>query len=146
MRVVTSEFTSAVPQVDGRYYVTETHTTDEGEPIRYEYLNDGSLDPQMVMEERAIEMNRKLVAREVARAAVTGTDVPMTRYEFLSRFTPTERVAIRIKSKTDAIVEDFMELLSTSGLVFLKLAQPGLNYLASIGVITAERAVILGSE
>lgn len=134
------------PQADGRRYVKELHTADDGRSLPYEYLADDTLDPSMVLEERAAVIKATLARRAAARAAVVGTEVPWTKFEYLERFTATERVAIRQRAKTDPIVEDFMELMNASGGIYPSLARPGLAYLANLGDITAERAAIIGAN
>lgn len=145
MAIVTSNFTVGPPQADGRTYVTETHTDAEGMTYIYEYLND-TLNPQMVLEERVLILNATFASREAARLAVIGTSVPLTRFQFLERFTTIERVGIRAAAKTDQIVEDFMEMMKLSGNVSLALARPGLQYLVSIGKLTPTRASEIGAE
>lgn len=143
--ITSSTFSEGAVQSDGRRFVTEEHVTADQTYV-YEYLCDDALDPAIVLEERAKTVNAILHARELARQAVAGTSVPLTRFEFLSRFTPTERVAIRDLAKTDAIVEDFMEMMKLSGNVSLVLARPGLNYIASKGRLTTARATEIGGE
>lgn len=143
--IVTSSFVMGPTQADGRSYVKEMHVDDEGMSYEYEYLN-GGLDPQMVLEERAAAVSRILADRESARLAVAGTSVPLTRFQFLDRFTSAERVSIRDAAKTNPIVEDFMEMMKLSGNVSLALARPGLQYLASIDRLTQERANEIGAE
>lgn len=64
---------------------------------------------------------------------------PLTKLQFLERFTTQERIAIR--SSTDPIVIDFMDLLTMSQEV--DLINPsvtlGLQYLASINLIQSSR-------
>lgn len=63
----------------------------------------------------------------------------LTRYQFLERFTGSERIEIR--SSNDYIVKDFMEMLSISQEVQLDnpLVQQGLYYLVSIGKLAENR-------
>lgn len=134
------------PQADGRRYVKELHTAEDGRSFPYEYLADDSLDLDMVLEERSVVIKATLARRSAARAAVVGTEVPWTKFEYLERFTSTERVAIRRRAKTDPIVEDFMELMNASGGIYPSLARPGLTYLTQLGDLTAERAAAIGAN
>lgn len=134
------------PQADGRRYVKELHTADDGRSFPYEYLGDDTLDPSMVLEERAAVIKATLAQRAAARGAVVGTEVPWTKHEFLDRFTQPERVAIRRRAKDDENVLDFMEMLNASGGVYPSLARPGLVYLSQLGDLTAERAAIIGAN
>jgi len=144
--MITSSYRVGPPQVDGGSYVTETHIDNDGTTYSYEWLNDGTLNAQLVLEERALLIETLLAQRAAARAAVVGSEVPLTRHDFKMRFTAAERIAIRALAKTDPIVEDFLDLLNTSGMVYRVLAQPGLNYCASKGALTAERAVTIGGD
>ncbi len=137
---ITSTYTVGEPQADGRCYVKEVHTSDDGRVFPYEYLWDGVLLPQLVMEERAKLIDAELLAREVARLAVVGTEVPWKKYDFLNIFTSIERVAIRGAAETDDYVLDFIEMMKDSGGVYKSLARQGLLYLAHIGVLTFDRA------
>ncbi len=137
---ITSTYTVGEPQADGRCYVKEVHTFDDGRVSPYEYLWDGVLLPQLVMEERAKLIEAELQAREAARLAVVGTEVPRKKYDFLNLFTSIERVAIRRAAENDGYVLDFIEMLNASGGVYKSLAYAGLMYLAHIGVLTFERA------
>lgn len=137
---ITSTFVLGEPQGDGRQFVKEQHVVAGGPTIDREYLWDGMLDPQLVMEERAKLIDAELLAREAARLAVIGTEVPWTKYEFLDRFNSLERCAIRRLAKTDDSVLDFIEMLNASGGVYKSKTWPGLLYLAHIEVISFERA------
>jgi len=140
---LTSTFTVGEPQADGRCYVKETHTADDGRVFSPEYLNDGTLDPQFVMEARAAVILAELDAREAARLAVVGTEVPHKKYDFLNLFSSIERQAIRRRALVDENVLDFMEMLNASGGVYKTKAFPGLMYLAHVGEITFERAAAI---
>jgi hypothetical protein len=99
-----------------------------------------------VLVERILVIYRVLAARAAARLLVQGTLVPMTRFEFLDRFTPQERIAVRERAKTDPMVYDFMDLLYQSGNVTHAKARQGLAYLGSIGVLPADRVASIGAE
>jgi hypothetical protein len=133
-------------QADQKAWVSETHVAPDGQVYKYEWLHDGTLDPQLVLEARAKKIEGTIAARAAALAAVVGTSVPISRYEFKIRMTPEERKAIRRRAKINEDVEDFLDLLNTSGIVFLSLARPYLQQLALLGDITAERAAVIGAE
>jgi len=137
---ITSTFALGEPQGDGRQFVQERHIVAGGLTIDYEYLWDGVLNPQLVMDERAKVIKAELLAREAARLAVVGTEVPWTKYEFLDRFNSLERCAIRRLARTDDNVLDFIEMLNASGGVYKAKTWAGLLYLAHIEVISFERA------
>ncbi|MDZ4328683.1 MAG: hypothetical protein U1A73_27265 [Pseudomonas sp.] len=150
--IVSSTFTPGPVAPDGRWNVDETHTNDDGRVFPYSYLCTTIMDMQAIMEERAIVINVTLAAREAARLMVVGTEVPYTKHEFLSRFTPDERIAIRNFAKSvhpvAEYVTDFMEMLNASGGVYMTLARPGIALLKTynVGNITAERAAELSVD
>lgn len=144
--IAASSYTTGPVQADGRWNVTERHESTDGQIYSYEYLSDGALDPQMVMEERAAVINATLAAREAARVAVVGTEVPYNKYDFIDRFTPLEYDAIEKGAATDPNLKFFLLKLNASGGVYMTLARPGINYCASVGKITAERAAVIGAE
>jgi hypothetical protein len=63
----------------------------------------------------------------------------LTRLEFLTRFTTSERIAIR--ASTDPIVVDFMELLNLASYIDVgdQNTIDGVNYLASQNLIAGAR-------
>jgi hypothetical protein len=145
--IVSSTYVEGNAQADGRRYVAETHTASDGQTFKFEYLAELDADCSGIATERAAVLNQQLSAKAATQAAILGTALPMTVYEFLKRFTTSERIAVRNKAKTDAIVDDFMDLLNRSGAVYP--ANPdvtaGLNYLVSVGVLTSARAAVIGA-
>lgn len=82
--IVSSSYTEGPTQADGRRWVNETHVTDEGDELRYEWL--GTQDAQMVLEERVAVLNAKYAARDAARALVQGSMIPLSKLEFRNLF------------------------------------------------------------
>lgn len=144
MPITQSNFVVGPAQVDGRSYVTETHIDAAGVAHIYEYLSDGAVSHQVIMEERAAIISAVLDEREAARLLVEGTEVAIDPYIFLARFTPQERVGIREAADTDPYVKDFMHLLDRAPGVRRSRAMPGLLYLQSINRLTAERVEEIG--
>lgn len=64
-----------------------------------------------------------------------------TSFEFLRRFEANERIAARIRAKTDPVLEDFFELLLNAPIV--RSDDPdvvgGLNYLTTLGILSSAR-------
>lgn len=84
-RVIESRHTEGQPEADGRTLVRETHTTDDGESITFEWLRDGQ-DIALVLQARATELNRQYDAKESAEAVIEGTLIPMSHLEFRNLF------------------------------------------------------------
>lgn len=63
--------------------------------------------------------------------------------EFKLRFTPQERVAIRAARQTDAMVDDFFDIIDDPRLTYVDLTLTStieaVNYLASVNLIAADR-------
>jgi hypothetical protein len=64
-----------------------------------------------------------------------------TSYEFLNRFTPTERAAIRTGSMSDPVLADFLMMSQAAQEVVSDdpMTVMGMDYLVSVGVLTAQR-------
>lgn len=144
--IVASELELGVIQADGRRVVVERHTASDGQTYLYDYLNDG-IDPQAIMAARAERLNAQLAEQDAALAAVAGTTLPLSPYEFLKRFPTDKRIAIRAAAKTDVLIEDFMDLLNRAQAVY-----PGnddvraaLQYLVSQNLLTADEAAAIGA-
>lgn len=82
--IVSSSYTEGPPQADGRRWVRETHVTDEGDELKYEWL--GAQDAQIVLEERVAVLNAQYAAREADRALVQGSLIPLSKLEFRNLF------------------------------------------------------------
>lgn len=61
MPLASSVFTIGHQQADGRRYVLERHTAEDGEIYEYEYLSNGNPNPQLVMDDRAATINANLI-------------------------------------------------------------------------------------
>jgi len=144
--IVSSTYEVGVTQIDGRVPIKEKHIDSRGYEHFFEYLADANIDPDIVLAERAAHIMRVFEVRAASVSQAISQSVAMTKFEFLSRFTTAERIANRSAELTDNVVRDFMMLLDMSDHVHLPLAQPGLNYLASINLLTASRATEIGSE
>lgn len=67
MPIVSSSFALDVhTQVDGRRYVTETHTLNEGGPIVISYLAEAGTDYQAVLDARVPVLDAVLADEEAA--------------------------------------------------------------------------------
>jgi hypothetical protein len=83
-RVIDSTYAEGPQQADGRRFVAERHTTDEGSVLTFEWL--GTQDAQMVVEARAAALNEQYAARDAAAALVAGTKIPLSKLEFRNLF------------------------------------------------------------
>lgn len=68
--------------------------------------------------------------------------IVITKFEFLMRFTSTERKETLTLAKTNVDIEDFMQLLNAASDVDLTNTETieGVNALVSLGVLTPVRA------
>lgn len=64
-----------------------------------------------------------------------------TAYEFLNRFTYSERAAYRNAAKTDDLIADFMSLAQAAQEIISDdpMTVQGMNYLVSVGILTQQR-------
>lgn len=64
-----------------------------------------------------------------------------TSYQFLTRFTPEERAAIRALALTDSTVADFLQLEQAAQEIITDnpIVVSGMDYLVSVGLLTESR-------
>lgn len=145
MPILSSSITSEAVQADGRSYVSELHVDSDGNQYTFESLLGPEVDRALLLANRAAELNSQLAAKDEITSAVTSTRLPLTPYEFLSRFTMPERIDIR--GSADPVVVDIMSMLDHA-----KDINPnhpdtvsGLGYLVSVGLLTTARAAEIGA-
>lgn len=143
---LTSSYTIGPAQVDGRFYVSERHETADGRIIEREWLSDGTISPDVMLEEHALAIKAKLAERAAAQTFAAGVEVPLTKYEFKERFTAEERKKIRQRSLVDEDAKDIEDMLNSSGMVYLSKARGPLQYYVAVGDLTAERAAVIGAD
>lgn len=66
----------------------------------------------------------------------------LTPFQFKSRLTAQERIAIRAAAASDPVVADFLDMLGSASEVLTGDPQTiaGVDYMVSVGLLTAERA------
>ena len=143
--IVLSEIVSESPQADGRVYVRERHVDEHGHEYTFESLLPADTDRNALLSARAEILNQQLASRAAIEKTVSVTTLPLSKLEFLRRFTPQERIAIR-KSQND-LVQDFINLLNLAEYVTPSDgdSQAALAYLESIGLIASGRAAEIGA-
>lgn len=138
MPIVDSILRDNVLQVDGTRNVTERHTDHRGGVHDVSYRCPADINPQLVLEERAIKLGAEIDAREAAEAIAHNFTLPLTKFQFRQRFTPAEQQAI----------DEFNTTFESSGL--LSAAQKSAirtnleNFRASEGVYLNDPATIAG--
>ena len=90
--IVASQYTEGPVQADGRRYVTERHTTDDGDTVEFEWL--GSQQADLVIQARAAILNEQYAAQTAAEAVAAGSLIPLTKLQFRELFTATERAGV----------------------------------------------------
>lgn len=83
------------------------------------------------------------VDNQLSEYARTLTKPVITKLEFLERFTPQERVAIRTASLSSVPIQDYLELVNVSDSIDLTYAttKAGLQALEDAGLLAAGRSV-----
>lgn len=64
-------------------------------------------------------------------------------FDFKNRFTPQERIAIRTAAKSDASVEDFMDMLDTAGMTGTRIKAD--DALLNVALAALESAGLIGA-
>ena len=137
--IVSSVIMNQVPQVDGRFDVTELHTHADGRTETFNYLADADLDLQVVADQRAANINAALAAQEAAIAAATQYEIPLTPVEIMRRLSPSEWAAFQASS--DTAIAYFRAVFDKTSVVYRNdlLTQAGFAALVSAGILSAER-------
>lgn len=145
--IIDSDYRVGDPQADGRCYISEVHRDKNGKTYEFEYLaNPQSLDPQVVMKDRAVRIDAELTAQVRSEEESLRGTLPLTHLQFMLRFTLEERLAIRTAAKADPIINDFLELLTLSDYVYPNhpMTRAGLEYMVSQSLLKQERADEVG--
>lgn len=129
------------------FYVTDNNTgallyLSDLEPPP-EFIGQGHFEHEVPL--TVAQINAGYAYDQEARTFVIRQNI--TKLQFLRRFTMQERIAIRAAQASDPIINDFMTLLDMAQEI--STSDPdtvmGMQYLASQGLLTAERvAEILG--
>lgn len=153
--IVSSTYTEGPVQVDGRRYVTETHTDDKGAQYSYQWL--GAQDAAAVLHARATALNSQLAAQDAAAAVIVGTLLPMSKLDFRGLFTDAEKQLIDELNATYASnaslsvatqrairtgLEDFDKATGINK-PFLPAVQQMLALYQALGLLTAERVTAI---
>ena len=83
-KIVESTFTEGPAQVDGRRWVYERHTTDDGDTLTFDWLGKERAD--LVLASRAQNLNAQYAERDAAEALAAGTQLPYSKLEFRNLF------------------------------------------------------------
>ena len=155
MSIVSSTYTEGPIQVDGRRYVTERHTDDQGNNYEFEWLGEQNAGP--VLAARAAVLSQQIAEQRAAIAQVSGTLLPLTKLKFRELFTPAERAGIdafRAGLESNAALSAGQKASIRTGFTDFDTAQnivrpflpPVLQMLGlfvSLGLLTAERSAAI---
>lgn len=147
MPIVSSVILTDTLQVDGSRSVLERHTDQSGKGYDLQYFAAPGLDLQAVLAERAARLGAEIDARLAAEAEAANFTLPLTRKQFLDRFTALEYAAVRAAAAQNATLDFYWQKLMVAESVYLSNAetQAGVQMLEQTGLIAAGRATeILG--
>lgn len=65
MPIVQSSYVTQGPEVDGKYYVVETHVDQEGVVYRRDYMAVPGTDYQALLDAHAVRISQRLVDAEI---------------------------------------------------------------------------------
>lgn len=142
MPIVSSALLTDTLQADGSRSVLERHTDHHGKTYEVQYFCAPGLDPQTVLTSRARAMGAEIDAREAAEAEANNFEVPLTRKQFLDRFSAAEYAGIKAAVEINATLDFYWQKLMVAESVYLTNAETvaGVNLLEQAGLIAAGRA------
>lgn len=149
MPIISSVILSHSPENPTTLYpVKERHTDHNGKTYDVDYQCEPTTDPNMVLAMRAERLGAEIDARELAISQAQNFALPVSRLEFLKRFTNTEYATITAARAVNAGLDFYWQKLMASDCVYLADAETvgGVNLLEQAGLIGAGRAAeILGA-
>ncbi len=147
MPVISSQIVSTSVQVDGRSLVKELHIDHTGKPYEVEYLAEAGLDVADVLALRGENIGAGIDARDAAIAEAANFRVPITKIQYIRRFTSEERQAIDAAAQANASVREFMNMLNWAEDVDVGSAevQYALAMFEQAGLIGSGRAATIGA-
>lgn len=153
MPIVFSEIRTITTQVDGSRHVFERHVDHNGKTHDINYLADATLDVDMVLSARAVQLGAAIDARQLADQEAANFEVPLSKYQFRQRFTYDGRLAIDAFNRTfedndnltteqKAAIRTNLEDFAASGAVYLgnPATVAGVQLYEALGLIAAGRA------
>jgi len=127
----------------GTYTMPDNRVSDH--PLRFTLINGAVVERYTSFEDDLEMVNHHAELQEAAQEPPAVLLPLLTPVEFKLMFTPMERIAIKGKRATDEILDDFMDIIDDPRLVTvdfnLQSTKDAIDYLVSIEVLTAERAV-----
>lgn len=141
MPIIDSLLRDNTLQADGSHNVTERHTDHAGRTYDIVYNCPVGVDPLQVLSVRAAKIGAEVDARDVAEALATNFDLPISWVDFIDRFTPQERIAVRAARLVDPMIDDFLDLGEKRGAVYLRSPRlaAALDYMVGAGLLAASR-------
>jgi len=94
-QILSSAYQEGPTQIDGRAYVTERHTLSDGRVMMYEYLRSQTVNPDLVMASRAVNLQAQLDEQAEAEGFATVGNLPLTKLQFESKFSDAEWAAVQ---------------------------------------------------
>jgi hypothetical protein len=142
MPIVSSAILTDTLQVDGSKSVLERHTDHQGKSYDIQYFAGPDMDIQQVLAERASRLGAEIDARLAAEAEANSFELPLTKKQFLDRFTASEYAAVRAAAAQNATLDFYWQKLMVAESVYLSNAetQAGVQMLEAAGLIAAGRA------
>ena len=147
MPITSSQILTATPQADGSRSVLERHTDHQGKTYDVQYFAPDGLDIDLVLSARADRIGAEIDAKERAVAEAQNFTLPLSRLEFLKRFTDAEYATITAARSVNASLDFYWQKLMATEAVYLTDAETvgGVTLLEQAGLIAPGRAaVILG--
>lgn len=113
-----------------------------------EYLASPGFDVEAVLLARAVNLGTAIDMREAVEAEASNFEVPLTRIQYVRRFTSAERKAIAAAAKTNDDVAEFWNMLGWADGVHLSApeVQSALAMFEAAGLIGAGRAAEIGAK
>lgn len=116
-KIIDSTYTEGPKQVDGRRWVYERHTTDDGDTLTFDWLGEESAD--LVLAARAQRLGELYAERDAAEARTVGTNLPYSKLEFRNLFGAKKPAidAFNASFETNAMLTSDQKAMIRTGLL-----------------------------
>jgi hypothetical protein len=144
MPIVTSTYQANPPDELGRMDIVERHVDQNGREYMVSYVCDPGLDPENIMQMRAIRIGEEIDRKEAEALAASGGTIvkTWTQTQYWKMFSITEYAACKTLATTDPTADYMLTVLRATPVIYANdpaLIQ-GLHYFEATGCIGVGRA------
>jgi hypothetical protein len=144
MPIISSIYQAEPPDALDRIAIVERHVDHTGHEHMISYICDSGLDPENIMNLRAVRIGAEVDKAEAEKLAALGgvAAKSWTQVNFWKLFLVTEYAACKTMAETDPTADYLITLLKAASVIHADdpSLMVGLKYFTTIGCLAAGRA------